>query len=108
MPVLIQLHPRKRVCFSVCTLNFQCPDVQLQILLHDHQAVGLYAHPTFVLAQGFRCNDHCQMVEPADGRGAVIIASEPLSKDEGWMSVQPNSLVVVQKDLQLDIRALEI
>ena len=40
----------------------------------------------------------CRMVEPTEGHGAVIVASEPLSDDPGWDMVPVNHLVVVRAD----------
>ncbi|NOS36398.1 MAG: hypothetical protein GQ522_07180 [Deltaproteobacteria bacterium] len=46
------------------------------------------------------------MEESVDGRGAVLIASEPLSDDEGWEPVSPNSIVVVRSNQQVEMRPL--
>lgn len=100
-----QIQAEEPSLLNIAVTDGDCAVVTRYISCKPEKGNTLYIHT----GRRYVCDDgHCQMVEPADGRGAVIIASEPLSKDEGWMSVQPNSLVVVQKDLQLDIRALEI
>ncbi len=90
---------------NIAVTDGHCAVVSRYISRKPEKANTLYVHT----GRRYVCDDGlCQMVEPENERGAVIIASEPLSKDEGWMSVPANSLVVVQKDLQLDIRALEV
>jgi glutamine amidotransferase len=42
--------------------------------------------------------DRCEMVDPVHGRGAVVVASEPLSSDPGWEAIEPNHLVLVAAD----------
>lgn len=50
----------------------------------------------------------CRMVDPDGGRGAVIISSEKLSDDPGWEAVEPNQLVVVERDLTVGLLPFEI
>jgi predicted glutamine amidotransferase len=38
--------------------------------------------------------------------GAVIVASEPLSKDPGWKAVPPNYLLSVDEHLSVAIEAI--
>ena len=40
----------------------------------------------------------CHMVEAGDALTTAIIASEPLSDDEGWEAVPPNHVGVVRED----------
>lgn len=47
----------------------------------------------------------CRMLDDRAQR-AVIIASEPLSKDPGWKAVPPNHLVSVDEDLSVAIEAI--
>jgi len=42
--------------------------------------------------------DSCRMVEPGDARTTAIIASEPLSDDDGWEEVPGNHVGVVRED----------
>lgn len=46
-----------------------------------------------------------QMVSPDEGRGAILVCSEPLSDDPGWLTVPNNSLVVVREDRTVEVRA---
>jgi predicted glutamine amidotransferase len=64
------------------------------------QATSLYVHSggRYVCENGV-----CQMIE---GQGAVIVSSEPLSKDPGWKCVPANHLVSVDEDLSLSIAAI--
>ncbi len=95
----------KQSLLNIAVTDGHCAVVSRYISRKPEKANTLYVHT----GRRYVCDDGlCQMVEPKDERGAVIIASEPLSKDEGWMSVPAKSLVVVQKDLHVDIRALEV
>ena len=60
----------------------------------------LYVHSgrRYVCEQG-----RCRMIEPDEGSGAVIVASEPLSRDPGWDRVPANHLVRVDQDLSVEI-----
>jgi len=66
------------------------------------RANTLYVHSggRYVCEEGV-----CRMVDDRD-EGAVIIASEPLSKDPGWDSVPPNHLVTVDEHLSVEISAI--
>ncbi|MEM7586698.1 MAG: class II glutamine amidotransferase [Acidobacteriota bacterium] len=64
-------------------------------------ANSLYVH------RGHRyvCEDGaCRMLARGDGEGAVIVASEPLSEDAGWERVPTNHLVVIDRDLAVEIK----
>jgi len=48
---------------------------------------------------GYECRDgKCVMLEGAPGVGAVLVSSEPLSDDPGWVSVEPGSLLLIDED----------
>ena len=69
----------------------------------DEKANTLYLHT----GSTYACDEErCRMEEAADGRGAVLIASEPLSGDKGWEPVPPNSMVVVRSNQQVETRPL--
>ncbi len=51
---------------------------------------------------------NCRMLDPDNGRGAVIISSERLSDDPGWDRVPPNQLVVVGEDLTVGLLPMEL
>lgn len=66
----------------------------------DENANSLYVHS----GQRYTCEDGlCRMLDPGEGAGAVIVASEPLSEDEGWDAVPVNHLVSIDQDLTLRI-----
>lgn len=50
----------------------------------------------------------CKMVEADGDRGAVLICSEPLSEDPGWEPVPDNHLVLVDADLEVDLRPIAL
>ncbi|MBM75942.1 MAG: class II glutamine amidotransferase [Proteobacteria bacterium] len=67
------------------------------------KANSLYWHE----GSEYTCTDGvCHMRNPDVDNGAVIVASEPLSKDEGWELVPNNHLVLITKDVEL--RAIQI
>lgn len=47
----------------------------------------------------------CRMVADG-GRGAVIVASEPLSEDPGWEAIPPNHLVTIDQELAVAVKAI--
>ncbi len=63
-------------------------------------ANSLYVHS----GRRYVCEDGaCRMIEPDESSGAVIVASEPLSKDPGWDKVPENHLVRVDNDLSVEV-----
>ena len=68
------------------------------------QAPSLYVHA----GRRYLCEGGvCRMVAPGtDGGGAVIVASEPLSKDPGWTPVEPNHMVLVNEHLHVEVKPL--
>ncbi len=70
----------------------------------EAKANSLYVHA----GTSFVCKDgHYQMVEPDKG-SAVLVASEPLSEDSDWTKVAKNSLVLVDRNLKVHMRPLEL
>lgn len=58
----------------------------------DDEPNSLYVHA----GRRYVCHDGvCQMVDPDCAEGAVIVASEPLSGDQGWDRVPRNHLVLI-------------
>jgi glutamine amidotransferase len=51
-------------------------------------------------------NGICRMVDYDVRSDTVIIASEPLSDDPGWESLEPNSMILVAEDHQISLRPL--
>ena len=71
---------------------------------HDAVAANsLYVHSgrRYVCEQG-----RCRMLDPDGGSGAVIVASEPLSEDEGWDKVPENHFARVDSDLRVEVRPI--
>jgi len=65
------------------------------------RAESLYVHH----GKAYVCDgDRCKMVEPGPEGGTVLVASEPLSADEGWTAVSPNHLVIVNEDRAVQTR----
>ncbi len=55
----------------------------------------------------FRCDDGiCQMLND-EGRGAVIVASEPLTWEKDWIPVAPNCFVIVSPDSSVAVTPIE-
>lgn len=58
-------------------------------------AASLYVHT----GRRYTCSGGvCRMIDAADGQGAVIISSEPVSGDPGWETVPVNHVVSVSPD----------
>ncbi len=59
------------------------------------------------LGERFRCEDGiCRMLND-EGRGAVIVASEPLTQKKDWIPVAPNCFVIVSPDTSVSVTAIE-
>ena len=56
------------------------------------------------MAYSCKDGDDAQMLRPAQGYGAVLVASEPLTRDPGWEPVAANQLVVIDEDLSVEAR----
>ena len=66
-------------------------------------ADSLYLHT----GRRYVCEDGlCRMIDPEAGDKAVLVASEPLSKDPGWQSIPVNHLVVIHPDRKTETRAV--
>jgi predicted glutamine amidotransferase len=46
----------------------------------------------------------CRMVSPDEAGRAILVCSEPLSDDPGWLPVPNNSLIVVREDRTVEVR----
>jgi glutamine amidotransferase len=58
------------------------------------EAESLYYHAgrRYICEEGV-----CRMIDPSDEGHAVLVASEPLSQDEGWTRITPNHFVIVHR-----------
>ena len=64
---------------------------------------SLYTHN----GKRYTCVDNeCHMVDPGEGLAAALIASEPLSTDEGWDPVPKNHVGVIREDRTAESWAL--
>lgn len=91
-------------------LNFCLTDGQRAVASRfvstpDHPSNSLYVHQ----GAGYECVDGvCRMTPRGDKPGAVIIASEPLSEDSSWSRVPENHLVLVDEELNVELRPIEL
>ena len=66
---------------------------------------SLYVHQ----GRRYECEDGlCRMVPAEEGARAVIVASEPLSEDDGWHRVPDNHLVVVRETLEVEVTPIAL
>lgn len=67
----------------------------------DRSPMSLYMHTgrRYVCEGGL-----CRMIEPEKEHGAVIVSSERLSDDPGWVTVPANHMVLVNEDLTCQVR----
>lgn len=78
--------------------GFHCFDIS-----DGSEPASLYLH------EGARyvCEDGvCRMLEAHDA-GAVLVASEPLSRDAGWAPVPPNHVLIIERGSRVDVVALD-
>ena len=69
----------------------------------EEQALSLFLHT----GKRYVCeNGVCRMVDPESGREAVIVSSEPLSRDPGWTTVPHNHLVIVEEDRSVTVEPI--
>lgn len=55
----------------------------------------------------FVCEDGiCHMLEPGEGGGTLLVASEPLSTEPGWEMIEPNTALLIQDGEVIDSVAL--
>lgn len=66
----------------------------------DTSANSLYVHS----GRRYTCEEGtCRMIDADEAGGAVLVCSEPLSKDDGWERVPTNHLVRVEEDLGVTV-----
>ena len=91
-----------------CTLNLVLTDgieaVVTRYVAADARANSLYVHT----GKRYVCEDGmCRMLEHETSRGAVLVASEPLSPDPGWESVPSNHLLLIDAELGVETREIQ-
>ncbi|MFQ5329726.1 MAG: class II glutamine amidotransferase [Thermodesulfobacteriota bacterium] len=88
---------------NLAVTDGQSAAVSRYVSRSSERANSLYLHT----GKGYSCDEgRCRMNEAADGGGAVLIASEPLSGDKGWEPVSPNSMIVVRSNQEVEMRPL--
>jgi predicted glutamine amidotransferase len=71
----------------------------------DYEGESLFVHTGRVyVCQG----GVCRMLSPDSGRGCVLVSSEPLSEDPGWVPLPRNSMVLVAKDGTINVRSMRV
>ncbi len=71
----------------------------------DYEGESLFVHTGRV----YVCHDGvCKMLSPERGRGCVLVSSEPLSDDPGWVALPRNSMVLVTKEGTISQRPLQV
>jgi hypothetical protein len=54
------------------------------------------------------CQDGvCSTLTPGRGRGCVLVSSQPLSEDPGWVPQPRNTTFLLAKDGTIDVRSME-
>ena len=71
----------------------------------DYEGESLFVHTgrVYVCHEGV-----CRMLSPESGRGCVLVSSEPLSEDPGWVPLPRNSIVLVAKEGTINVRPLQV
>ena len=66
---------------------------------------SLYVHS----GSSYECKEGvCRMVAPAEDARAVLVASEPLSQDEGWSAVGANTMLLIDETLDVAERPMNL
>ncbi len=66
---------------------------------------SLYLH----VGSAYECVDGiCHMRDRSDPGNTVLVASEPLSHDEGWQSVAANTMLLIDSELAIEERPIQI
>jgi len=93
-----------------CYLNVALADGQHAVVCRFTTNDPEYAESLY-LNQGRRyvCEEGiCRMVHPEDGRGAVLVSSEPLSDEPGWTEIPVNTMIQFGLGGTLEFTALEV
>jgi predicted glutamine amidotransferase len=89
---------------NLAVTDGRCAVVSRFISREPDKANSLYVH----VGGRYECEGGiCQMRPASAGNQAVIVASEPLSKDPGWQPVAANHLVIVDEDLHVEQRPIQ-
>tara|TARA_B100000809_G_scaffold259642_1_gene305028 strand:- start:618 stop:1139 length:522 start_codon:yes stop_codon:yes gene_type:complete len=93
-----------------CWLNLAVTDGRRAVVSRFCSRDPEKAHSLYVHAgDSFLCEEGvCRMLSSDGESKAVIVASEPLTKDPGWQPVAPNHFVVVDDRLRVEQIPVEI
>lgn len=91
-------------------LNRVLTDGELSVITR-YASPGQQEPHTLNLHTGSACecvDGACHMRDQSESGDTVLVASEPLSHDAGWRSVAANSMVLIDKHLAVEERAINI
>ena len=92
---------------SRCDLNMVVTDGRSAVVSRYSSETmtpnSLYVHT----GHRYSCNDGDAKLTSCEQQ-TVLVASEPLTQDSSWYSVEPNHIVVIGKSLEVDIRPVSI
>ncbi len=93
----------RRSLVNVAVTDGRCAVVS-RFTTDDSEGLSLYIRTggEFVCDEGV-----CRMQDNRDQHSTVIVASEPLTKEPGWMEVPRNHLVLIHADHRAEIRSIE-
>lgn len=71
----------------------------------DSDALSLFLRT----GQSYVCNEEgiCRVLDNGSGQSTVLVASEPLTEEEGWNEVPRNHLVLIDPDRSVRLRAID-
>ena len=71
----------------------------------EQEAHSLYLHR----GAAYECIDGvCRMRNAGVSNDAILVASEPLSEDEGWKRVDSNTMLLIDEDLSVEERVIDL
>jgi len=66
---------------------------------------SLYMH----VGSAYECIDGvCRMRKRSESENTILVASEPLSQDNGWREVSANSMLLIDRQFRVDARPLRL
>jgi glutamine amidotransferase len=69
---------------------------------YDGESLFVHKGRIYVCSKG-----QCRMLAPERGHGCVLISSEPLSDDHGWIPLPRNSMVLIDRDGKVESRPID-
>lgn len=68
---------------------------------YDGESLFVHTGRIYVCSKG-----ECRMLASDNGRGCVLVSSEPLSDDQGWNPIPRNSMVLIDRDGVVTLRQI--